>query len=70
MKIPRFIRITLRRFGYILLPISEIAKMESDSIYDYRYMKNPKLSPVDKGYFNGLADYASRKASDFKIRYM
>ena len=57
-------------FGFILLPVEEIERMELDANGDYKYMHNPQLSPQDKGYFNGLADYASKKASQLRNAYM
>lgn len=57
-------------FGFILLPVEEIERMEHDANGDYKYMHNPQLSPQDKGYFNGLADYASKKAAQLRNAYM
>ena len=57
-------------FGFILLPVEEIERMELDANGDYKYMHNPQLSPQDKGYFNGLADYASKKATQLRNAYM
>lgn len=57
-------------FGFILLPVEEIERMEHDANGDYKYMHHPQLSPQDKGYFNGLADYASKKATQLRNAYM
>ena len=57
-------------FGFILLPVEEIERMEHDANGDYKYMHHPQLTPQDKGYFNGLADYASKKATQLRNAYM
>lgn len=57
-------------FGFILLPVEEIERMEHDANGDYKYMLHPQLSPQDKGYFNGMADYASKKATQLRNAYM
>jgi len=57
-------------FGFILLPVEEIERMEHDANGDYKYMHHPQLSPQDKGYFYGMAVYASKKATQLRNAYM
>ena len=57
------------KFGYALIPIIVIETMELESRNDYVAMKRQN-SERDKGYFNGLADYASKTAKTFRERYL
>ena len=56
----------VRRFGFILLPISEIERMEQDAEDWYPLVRREKTG----SYFNGLADYASKKALLLRERYL
>lgn len=57
------------RFGYVLIPIAEIERMEDDAAASYSVTKRPGISERNKGYFNGLGDYSSKTASRFRSRY-
>lgn len=60
----------VRHFGFVLLPISEIERMESDAAGSYEVMKRNGISERNAGYFNGLADRGSKTATQFRQRYM
>ena len=57
------------KFGYMLLPLREIEQMEKDSRSDYDCMRT-RTFERDRGYFNGMADYASKTAHNFKEKYL
>lgn len=59
-----------RRFGLCIIPTSEIDRMESDAASHCTYMKREGLALRDKGYFNGLSDYASKTASRLRELYV
>jgi len=60
----------VRHFGVCVIPVAEIVNMETGAASDYRYMNRPDLAPRDKGYFNGLADYASKTADRLRCHYL
>ena len=66
----RLLHAVVRHFGYVLLPIREIERMESDAVGSYEVMKRPGISERNAGYFNGLADHGSKTAAQFRERYM
>jgi len=59
-----------RHFGCVLISVSKIEGMESDARDYYNVMKREGISPQNKGYFNGLADYASKTALQLRERYL
>lgn len=60
----------VRRFGFVLLPIAEINRIEQDGIDNARARKKHKYGTEDHGYFAGLSDYASKKSEDLRTRYL
>ena len=60
----------VRHFGVCVIPVDEIVSMETGAASDYRYMKRHDLAPRDVGYFNGLADYASKTADRLRCHYL
>jgi hypothetical protein len=57
-------------FGYAIIPIREIEQLEKDSVSDYEVMKRYGISEINKGYFNGLADMASKTAHRWRALYI
>lgn len=57
-------------FGYAIIPIREIEQLEKDSVSDYEVMKREGISERNKGYFNGLADMASKTAHRWRALYI
>ncbi len=66
----RWLDAVVRHFGYVLLPVREIERMESDAAGNYEVMKRPGISERNAGYFNGLADHGSKTAAKIRERYM
>ena len=60
----------VRRFGFVLLPIAEINRIEQDGIEYMRAREKHKYGTEDHGYFSGLADYASKKSTELRNRYL
>ena len=60
----------VRRFGFVLLPISTIERMDYEGRCAYAAMKKPGRTERDIGYFNGLADCYSRTAHDLRERHL
>jgi hypothetical protein len=60
----------VRRFGFVLLPISTIERMDYEGRCAYAAMKKPERTERDIGYFNGLADCYSRTAHDLRERHL
>lgn len=68
--LPRLVRQLVARRGYVLLPITEIERMESDAANYYRAMKGGIFDETGIGYFNGLADHASKTATQLREKYL
>ena len=69
--LPRLVRLFAARCGYVLLPISEIERMESDAESYYLAMKRkPYVTKSAKAYFNGVADYSSKSAHQLREKYL
>lgn len=66
----RLVRLFAARCGYVLLPISEIERMEEDAASYYRAMKGGIFDETGIGYFNGLADHASKTAIQLREKYL
>jgi len=67
----RLVRLVAARGGYVLLPISEIERMESDAESYYVAMKRkPYVTKSAKAYFNGVADYSSKSAHRLREKYL
>jgi hypothetical protein len=67
----RIVRLFAARCGYVLLPISEIERMESDAESYYVAMKRkPYVTKSAKAYFNGVADYSSKSAHRLREKYL
>ena len=64
--ITHYFKFLAKRFGYILIPISEIDQMREDGISSYETMKTLPYGYQDRGYFNGVGDYACKKSRDLK----
>lgn len=60
----------VRPFGLVALPIAEINRMESDGYDNYRAMNKDAKGSEAYGYFNGLADYASKKSKQLREKYL
>lgn len=60
----------VRQFGFVLLPICEIERMDYEGRCAYAAMKKPDRPERDIGYFNGIADHASKTALQFRERYL
>jgi hypothetical protein len=52
----------LKKFGYVVMPLSYFHKMEKDSVLYQRSAFQKDLPDRVQGYFNGLYDH-SRKVS-------
>jgi len=63
-------RIIVRSFGLVVIPIAEINHMESDGIRHYKNMPKDGKGTQDYGYFNGLADYSSKKSKQLREKYL
>lgn len=59
----------VRHFGYALIPVWEIERMERDAESSYKSMK-ADFEERGKGYFNGIGDHASKTALRLRERYM
>ena len=57
------------RFGYVLIPTQELTNMERSAERYYATMKRRGMTERDAGYFNGLADHASKTATELRERY-
>jgi hypothetical protein len=57
------------RFGYVLIPTQELTNMERASEQYYATMRRQGMSERNAGYFNGLADYASKTATELRERH-
>ncbi len=68
-KLQRLVRWVCRKRGYLLIPKSELFDMEKTSRDSYRAVKKQELL-VDRGYFNGIADYASKTAALWRGKYL
>jgi hypothetical protein len=69
--LPRLVRQLAARRGYVLLPITEIERMESDAESYYLAMKRkPYVTKSAKAYFNGVADYSSKSAHRLREKYL
>ena len=67
----RLVRLFAARCGYVLLPISEIERMESDAQSYYVAMKRkPYVTKSAKAYLNGVADYSSKTAHRLREKYL
>ena len=67
----RLVRHLAARFGYVLMPITEIERMESDAESYYVAMKRkPYITKSAKAYFNGVADYSSKSAHRLRGKYL
>ena len=64
------LRRIVRPFGLVVIPIEEINWIEQDGIDYYRVMKKPDVGIKDRAYFNGLADYASKKSKQLRDKYL
>jgi hypothetical protein len=60
----------VRHFGVCVIPVAEISRMESGAREDYEVIHRPGIAPRNAGYFNGLADYASKTADRLRTHYM
>jgi hypothetical protein len=60
----------VRRFGFVLIPIAEINRIEQDGIDYMRARAKHKYGTEDHGYFAGLSDYASKKSEELRTRYL
>ena len=61
----------VRRFGYVLIPVSEIERMESDAESHYQAMRRkPYVTKSARAYFNGVADHASKSAHRLRKNYL
>jgi hypothetical protein len=68
---PRLVRLLAARFGYALIPISEIERMESDAESHYAAMQRKcYVTKSAKAYFNGVADHASKSAHRLREKYL
>lgn len=70
MRIAIWINRMVRRFGWVILPMREIEIMEQDSREYYPVMYRDGISERNRGYFNGCADYAGKKATQLRERYV
>lgn len=68
--LPQFIRRLAARHGYVILPISEIERMEEDAASYYRLMKREFFDDKVTGYLNGLGDYSSKTAIQLRGKYI
>jgi len=59
-----------RLFGYVLLPVGEINRIEQDGIVDSNAAKRQVNMSWDHGYFVGLSDYSSKKGKQLRDRYL
>jgi len=74
-KLRRWLRLLLprlvRHWGYALIPITEIERMESDAESHYMAMRRkPHVTKNAKAYFNGVADHASKTAHRLRENYL
>lgn len=60
----------VRHFGVCVIPVAEIERMEEEARGDYEVMHRDSIAPRNAGYFNGLADYASKTADRLRTHYM
>ena len=59
----------VRCLGYVLIPEWEIQRMEAEGAEYYPVAKRVGISERNAGYFNGLADYASKKGAELRQKY-
>jgi hypothetical protein len=57
------------RFGFILIELREIRRMEQAAEDYAKASKRAGIGERDAGYFNGLSDYAGKKAAMLRQRY-
>jgi len=60
----------VRLFGVVVLPASVINTMESEGNEAASYRKHRKLCRQDDGYFNGISDALTKKATTLRERYL
>ena len=60
----------VRHIGFFAIPVDEVSRMEEEARCDYEVMHRDDLAPRDAGYFNGLADYASKTADRLRCHYL
>jgi hypothetical protein len=65
----RLVRWILRKCGYLLIPFDELFDMERTGRESYRAMKKQQTDK-DYGYFNGIADHASKTALLWRQKYL
>jgi hypothetical protein len=65
----RIVRWILRKCGYLLIPFDELFDMERTGRESYRAMKKQQTDK-DYGYFNGIADHASKTALLWRQKYL
>jgi hypothetical protein len=55
----------LRFLGFIIIPVEYFETMQLEAKDSYEAMKRKGMPERDIGYFNGIADHASKTASKF-----
>jgi hypothetical protein len=69
--LPRLVRQFVLRRGYVLIPVSEIRRMEDDAESHYTAMRRkPYVTKSARAYFNGGADHASKTAHRLRENYL
>ncbi len=66
----KIVRRVARSFGFMLIPIQEVRKMEGDAAGYYKAMQRPRMEDRDRGYFNGLADGLSKTSLHLRKNYL
>lgn len=57
------------RFGFVLIERGELWRMERDAEDYAEVSKRDGIGERQAGYFNGLSDYAGKKAMQMRQRY-
>ena len=60
----------VRPFGVVILPASVIATMEAEGNEAASYRKHRQLCRQDDGYFNGVSDALTKKATVLREHYL
>jgi hypothetical protein len=68
-RLRRLVRHVAYYYGYVVVPISELDRMESDAKSDLAAAWK-KSDPRTSGYFQGMSDYASKKAIQLREAYL
>ena len=65
----RWVRRFLFKRGFVLIPVKDVEYLEAASLAYHSAQKKHDRDSRDRGYFNGLADQASKTAYTLKQYY-